>query len=139
MNLDDRYNLFKLEERNVTDTHYFEELDLFISRLAGEIDKKEVLKWQKSLKKSLHEDAKKAKFRLLIDLRGFDPKNEEVHEMWLKALMGSREIEKQCIKIAFVHHDSKKMFEMLAHKDDEKSFFDDIDDAFSWFKKEVNV
>ena len=131
----DKFNLYKLQEGNVIDTTYFEELDLFVSRLAGEIDKKEVKLWDKSLQDILQKEVKKAKFQLLLDLRGFDPKSEEVYQLWLNTLLKMKVIEKQCIKITFVHHDSTKMFKMLIHQDDEKSFFDDIEVAFNWFKK----
>lgn len=139
-------------------TEWISEINLIITRLKGEVDEKDVREWKESLQKTYEHLADNSKFKILIDLYGFQAKDLEVHKQYremiplslarfgwkvgyvdmferAKDLILTTERGIQCVAAVHVHQDETKInkYEELYSRENEH-FWTDLKRAEEWIR-----
>lgn len=131
---------------------------LLITRLSGELNKEDIVAWEKSLSDAAKKIPANSEFKLLINLFGFKAANFEVHkefrniiplflaeygyrigylDMFPEAtikLKNNRSI--QCVAMANVHQDETKMKDyQVKFSNAHEQYFVDDKEALMWIQK----
>lgn len=139
-------------------TEWISEISLIITRLKGEVDETDVKEWNQSLQETFAKLPNHSKFKILIDLYGFQAKNLEVHKQyreivpltlarfgWKVGYVDMFERKKdlvlttdrgiQCVAAVHVHQDETKInkYEELYSRENEH-FWTDLEKAEEWIR-----
>lgn len=142
---------------NKVTTEWYAHEQLLITRLQGKITGNDVRRWQDSLQAVIETIPDNTKFKILVDLYGFEAENTEVHKEYrsiiplLLADYGYRigyldmfpeatiELKSkrgiQCVAMANVHHNADKMLDYETRFSKlHEHYFTDPDAALQWIK-----
>lgn len=139
-------------------TEWYANEQLVITRLQGKITGNDVQRWKGSLHAVMNTIPDDKKFKILVDLYGFEAENTEVHkeyrsiipllladygyhigylDMFPEAtieLQNKRGI--QCVAMANVHHNADKMLDyQIRFGREHEHYFTETDAALAWIKK----
>ncbi|HYX37028.1 MAG TPA: hypothetical protein VE954_28335 [Oligoflexus sp.] len=137
-------------------SHWDDTLSILQTELKGSVTREDVLLWKKNLHAALERIPDGRAFRLLLDLKGFEPVDIEAHKAMRLVIPhillshGMRpayadlfddpgklsvtlQRSQRCFAFANVHHDENKMgqYEMKIGRSDQR-FFTDPDKARQW-------
>ena len=128
-------------------TEWISENSLIITRLKGEVDETDVKEWNQSLQETFAKLPNHSKFKILIDLYGFQAKNLEVHKQYREIVpltlarfgwkVGYVDMfeRKKCVAAVHVHQDETKInkYEELYSRENEH-FWTDLEKAEEWIR-----
>jgi hypothetical protein len=70
----------KIQEPKITKSAWYPEKKLLVTHLSGDVDKSDIILWEKSLKRSLEEIEPNNTFKIFINLHGFKAINIDAHK-----------------------------------------------------------
>jgi len=140
------------------ETKWISDKNLIITRLKGEVNEREVKEWNQSLQETFGKLSNNSKFKVLIELFGFQARSLEVHKQYReiiplslanfgwkvgyvdmferkKDLVIKSERGIQCVAAVHVHHDETKInrYEELYSRENEH-FWTDLKKAEEWIR-----
>lgn len=69
-----------MENRAITETHWYPEKQLVVTEISGDIDKADIEKWETSLTQTLAKIEDNKAFKIFVNLYGFKAVNIDAHK-----------------------------------------------------------
>ncbi len=149
-----------MPEQKITKSTWYPEKKLLVTHISGDVDKSDIILWEKSLNRSLEEIEPNQTFKIFVNLHGFKALNIDAHKRFRNIVpatlaqygwkVGYLDLFKEetrglavthtrgirCVAAAHCHQDASKigMYETRYGRDNER-YFTDPTKANEWIEE----